>query len=73
MKIRGEWYKKAKTLDQFLEEMRAESGTRYASYMVELMERPEVQKDIRALLQVTREQNYRNTYHVLESVFRKTS
>lgn len=69
----GRSYKKAKTLDQFLEEMRAESGTRYAPYMVELMERPEVQKDIRALLQVTREQNYRNTYHVLESVFRKTS
>ena len=69
----GRSYKKAKTPEEFLQEVTERSGSQYAPYMAELLQRPEVRKDIKALLHVTREQNYRNTFFTLESLFREAS
>ena len=50
------------TLDEYLEEFRNEQGTRYAPYLADLMDRPEVYKDLCHLVETVREEHYRKTY-----------
>ena len=67
----GRSYKDGKTLDDFLEELRAGSGTRYAPYLVELLSVPEVKEDLDRLLVTCRDENYRKAFHLLEELERQ--
>ena len=58
----GRSYNRGKTLDEYLEEFRNEQGTRYAPYLADLMDRPEVYKDLCHLVETVREEHYRKTY-----------
>ncbi len=64
----GRSYSRGKTLDEYLEEVREGSGTRYAPWLVELLEREEVREDINFLLQKEREHNYQDTYELLKKM-----
>ena len=64
----GRSYSRGKTLDDFIEELKTGSGTRYAPWLVDLFSRKEVRDDIVFLLEISRERNYRNTYHLLKNV-----
>lgn len=64
----GRSYNAAKTLDEFIEEVREGSGTRYAPYLHELLTREEVYKDIGYLLDEGRKNTYRETYVLLKKV-----
>lgn len=61
----GRSYKTGKTLDQVMEEIREESGTRYAPYLPKLLEKPEVRKEIEAILTTGRDENYRKAFYIL--------
>ncbi len=67
----GRSYSRGKSLDELLEEIREGSGTRYAPWAPELMEKPEVRKDIEYLLAEGRDRNYYDTYRLLKSVHEK--
>ena len=64
----GRSYSKGKTLDEFISEIREGSGTRYAPWLTDLLERPEVREDIEFLLTEGRNQNYQDTYMFLKDV-----
>ena len=64
----GRSYNRGKTTEEFLEEVREGSGTRYAPWLVDLLAREEVRADINFLLQRGREQNYQDTYLLLRNV-----
>lgn len=61
----GRSYNKGKTLDALLEELKAESGTRYAPYVVALLQQEDVRRDIDRLLTEGREDVYRETFTLL--------
>ena len=63
----GRNYKQGKTLEEFLEELRAGKGTRYSPDIVELFDDQDVVNDIRDLLTHEREDNYKKTYELLAS------
>ncbi|MCR5283299.1 MAG: hypothetical protein K6E18_08000 [Lachnospiraceae bacterium] len=63
----GRSYNKGKTLQDFLEELKKDAGTRYAPWLSTLLEREEVFHDIEYLLTHARELNYRDTYQLLRS------
>ncbi|MBR0171545.1 MAG: HD domain-containing protein [Lachnospiraceae bacterium] len=62
----GRSYKSGITLDQFLAELHAGSGTRYAPYLAELLADTEVRADIETLLASARDENYRNVWRILK-------
>ena len=64
----GRSYRKAKTLDQFVEEVRQGSGTRYAPWLMPLLEEKEIRRDLEYLLNTGRRLNYRNAYLLLKNV-----
>ncbi|SKB47059.1 hypothetical protein SAMN06296386_101120 [Lachnospiraceae bacterium] len=64
----GRSYSRGKTLEEFLEEVQEGSGTRYAPWIVNLLERREVRVDINFLLQKGRENNYQDTYLLLRNM-----
>ncbi len=64
----GRSYNKGKGVEEFTEELREGSGTRYAPWLCELFEDPSVQSDIDYLLQEGRKLNYRNTYYLLRDI-----
>ena len=58
---------KGKTLDEIIEEFRAENGTRYAPFVVDLFSDEEVLREIVKILEWERDRNYTETYDTLES------
>ncbi|MBO6214092.1 MAG: HD domain-containing protein [Lachnospiraceae bacterium] len=64
----GRSYNQGKTLNDFKTELREGAGTRYAPYLIELIDRPEVFSDLNYLLCEGRNINYRNTYLLLTEV-----
>ncbi|MCR5177966.1 MAG: hypothetical protein K6C95_03170 [Lachnospiraceae bacterium] len=67
----GRSYNAGKTMDDFTRELEEGSGTRYAPYLVELFKRPEVMEDIGFLLKEGRNENYLETYILLNGVREK--
>lgn len=61
----GRSYKEGKSLDQFLQEVKEGSGTRYAPYVVKLFEDEEVLCQLQKTLLSGRDSNYQKTYHLL--------
>ena len=61
----GRSYKSGKTMDEIISEFRAESGTRYAPYVVELFDDPRVVADVRKILEEERTNNYRKAFDTL--------
>ena len=64
----GRSYRKGKTLDDFLKELKAGAGTHYAPWLYDLIAEPEVYSDIEFLLSNGRQQDYRNTYYLLRKM-----
>ncbi len=64
----GRSYNRGKTTEEFLEEIREGSGTRYAPWLVDLFAEEEVREDINYLLKKRREHNYQDTYLLLRNV-----
>ena len=62
----GRNYKDALTLDDYIQELKADKGTKYADYLVDLIQEEEVYQELANLLQVAREENYRKTYELLK-------
>ena len=63
----GRSYKEGKSLDRFLEELREESGERYAPWLYPLFEDGKIRREIETLLTEGRDENYRETYRILRS------
>lgn len=61
----GRSYKKGISLDQYLTELHAGSGTRYAPYLSELLADCDVRADIERILATGRDKNYREVWHIL--------
>ena len=66
----GRSYKKGKTFDDFIEELKEGSGTRYAPFLLELFEDEEIYRELEDLLTSGRDDKYRHTYTILEKVMR---
>ena len=64
----GRSYKKGKTLDEFMEELKEGSGTRYAPFLLELFEDETVCQELASILDAGRDDKYRHTFTLLESV-----
>ncbi|MCR5503200.1 MAG: HD domain-containing protein [Lachnospiraceae bacterium] len=64
----GRSYSRGKTLDEFMEELKKGSSTRYAPWLHELLEDPKVHADVEFLLTEGRQSNYRETYNLLKDV-----
>lgn len=64
----GRSYNQGKTLADFYQELLADSGTRYAPYLSELLGKKEVYDDLEYLLTEGRQMNYKNTYLLLREV-----
>ena len=62
----GRSYKSGKSIDEFMEELREGKGTRYAPYVVDILEDVYVRMELRALLIKCRSENYRRTYEILK-------
>ena len=58
----GRSYSKGKSFEDFVEELKAGSGTRYAPYLAELFEEEAVRKDIEYLMQQGRRESYSRAY-----------
>ena len=64
----GRSYKQGKTLDEFIAELKEGSGTRYAPFLPELFEDEEVYRELITILNAGRDDKYRHTYTILESM-----
>ena len=64
----GRSYKKGKTLDECIAELQAESGTRYAPYVVEMLNDPAIRGGLERLVNVNRQENYRKTFVTLKEL-----
>ena len=61
----GRSYNRGKTLDEYIDEVRAGSGTRYAPWLADILSCPEVHEELELILKVQREAFYKKTYHKL--------
>lgn len=66
----GRSYKKGKTLDEFIEELHAGTGTQFAPFLTELFDDEAVYWDLEQVLNAGREEKYRKTYRILENVLK---
>lgn len=62
----GRSYSRGKTLDEYISEVEAGSGSRYASYLSPLMRRPDVHRELEEILNDRREEYYQKTYEMLK-------
>ncbi len=62
----GRSYKEGKSLEEFLQEIKEGSGTRYAPYVVDLFNEEKVLCRIQKTLLIGRDENYQKTYHLLK-------
>jgi HD-GYP domain-containing protein (c-di-GMP phosphodiesterase class II) len=67
----GRSYNRGKTFDEFCEEIRGGSGTRYAPWLYPLLSKAEVREDIEFLLTKGRDRIYHDTYQLLKAVNEK--
>ncbi len=67
----GRSYNTGKTVDDFVSELKDGCGTRYAPYLEQLFSRPEVVEDIEFMLKEGRDENYLETYMLLNAVREK--
>ena len=63
----GRSYKRGKSLEDYIEELHRDSGTRYAPYLAALLEEDEVRQDLQRILTEGRAENYREAYRILAS------
>ena len=61
----GRSYKYHKTLDDFLDEIRAGAGTRYAPWLPELLSEENTRRDLESILHDGRKDTYKNTFYLL--------
>ena len=66
----GRSYNRGKTFYDFREEVKRDSGVRYAPFLVELMFDEDVASDMEFILTTRRKQFYFDTYNLLKSVDR---
>lgn len=66
----GRSYKRGKTIENFVEELKGGSGTRYAPFLLELFEDEEVYRELESILNSGRDDKYRRTYAILDRVMR---
>ena len=66
----GRSYKKSKSLEEFTEELREGSGTRYAPFLIELFDDEAVRSELETILNSGRDNKYRHTYTILDNVLR---
>ena len=64
----GRSYKQGKSLDEVIAEFRAESGTRYAPYVVELFDDPAICAELQKLITENRDENYHQAYRILKAL-----
>ena len=64
----GRSYKAGKTLDDYIEEIKSFSGTRYDPFAVELFNDKEIYDGVSFLLSEGRNENYREAYRVLKNL-----
>ena len=64
----GRSYNQGKDYDTFLEELKAGSGTRYAPWLVPLLEKEEVAAELRSILKISREKLYKETFELLRDM-----
>ncbi len=67
----GRSYSRGKTLTEFVAEVEEGAGSRYAPWLLELLQRNDVQDDLRYLLANGRDETYRDTYLLLKGVKEK--
>ena len=61
----GRSYSKGKTLEEFIGELKAGAGTRYAPYLAELFEEEAVRRDVEYLMQQGRRDSYSRAYQMI--------
>ena len=66
----GRSYKKGKSLEEFTEELREGTGTRYAPFLIELFDDEAVRSELETILNSGRDNKYRHTYTILDKVLR---
>ncbi len=64
----GRGYGGGKSLDQFIDEVRAGAGTRYSPVIAKMIEEDQVKKDLEYLLSEGRNSTYRDTFLLLRGV-----
>ena len=64
----GRSYNSGKHLDDLIRELKEGRGTRYAPWLAELFQLPEVYKDIEFILFNSRKQTYRDTFFLLRDM-----
>ncbi len=64
----GRSYSSGKTLNDYMKELDAGAGTRYAPWLTELFSHPEVAADVEYILTEGRKRNYEETYNLLKAV-----
>ncbi|MBQ3787160.1 MAG: HD domain-containing protein [Lachnospiraceae bacterium] len=64
----GRSYNQGKTLANFIKEIKADSGSRYAPFLAPLFDDPMVYQDVEYLLDEQRAKNYERTYSLLREV-----
>ena len=69
----GRSYQNGKSIDEFIEEIKEGSGTRYAPWLVDLLSLEEVKSDLQYLLKNQRNKNYEDTYLLLKNVHEKAN
>lgn len=67
----GRSYNRGKKLEDFIDELREGSGTRYAPWMSDLFDKPGVREDVEYLLLSGRQKKYRDTFILLRDVQEK--
>ena len=66
----GRSYNRGKTFHDFREEVKRDSGVRYAPFLVDLLFDEDVASDMDTILTTRRKQSYFNTYNLLKAVDR---
>ena len=61
----GRSYNPGKTLDEFLNELRDGSGSRYAPWLPDILDNPKTRQELKEILTDGRKHKYRDTYQLL--------
>ena len=64
----GRSYNRGKRLSDFMKEIYEDSGTRYAPWLPDLLEKKEVYEDVEYMLSQGRGRQYRETFNLLKDV-----
>ena len=64
----GRSYRAAKTFEEFVAEITPDLGTHYPPWLRGMLDDPDIQRDLRALLRDGRRETYRKTYYLLKAM-----